>query len=107
MEHRSSTVVLHWFLSWACQLGSIAGLFAAVKTSTGIRTTQPVLDVKDSISSGIEVTYYSQTHNVPFELRLDMYRAFITTHFNYCSESWHHCGKRDCAKLEKIESFAL
>ena len=46
MEHRSSTVVLHWFLSWACQLGSIAGLFAAVKTSTGICTTQPVLGAR-------------------------------------------------------------
>ena len=46
MEHRSSTVVLHWFLSWACQLESIAGLFAAVKTTTGIRTTQPVLGAR-------------------------------------------------------------
>ena len=32
---------------------------------------------------------------LPFELRIDMYRAFIALHFNYCSESWHHCGKRD------------
>ena len=34
-------------------------------------------------------------------LRLDIYRAFIAPHFNYCSESWrHHRGKRCCAKLE-------
>ena len=33
--------------------------------------------------------------------------AFITPHFNYCSESWHHCGKRGCAKLEKINERAL
>ena len=38
---------------------------------------------------------------LPFELRLDIYRAFIAPHFNYCSESWHHCGTRDCAKLGK------
>ena len=24
---------------------------------------------------------------LPFELRLDIYRAFIAPHFNYCSES--------------------
>ena len=28
---------------------------------------------------------------LPFELRTDMYHAFISPHFNYCSESWHHC----------------
>ena len=43
----------------------------------------------------------------PFELRLDIYRAFIAPHFNYCSESWHHCGKRGCATLEKINERAL
>jgi len=44
---------------------------------------------------------------LPFELRLDIYRAFIVPHFNYCSESWHHCGKRGCAKREKINERAL
>ena len=44
---------------------------------------------------------------LPFELRIDIYRAFIAPHFNYCSESWHHCGKRGCAKLEKINERAL
>jgi len=32
--------------------------------STGIRITQPVLCARESISSGIEMTHYSQTHNV-------------------------------------------
>ena len=44
---------------------------------------------------------------LPFELWIDIYRAFIAPHFNYCSESWHHCGKRGCAKLEKINERAL
>ena len=44
---------------------------------------------------------------LPFELRLDIYRALIAPHFNYCSETWHHCGKRGCAKLEKINERAL
>ena len=43
---------------------------------------------------------------LPFELWIDIYRAFIAPHFNYCSESWHHCGKRGCAKLEKINERA-
>ena len=46
---------------------------------------------------------------LPFELKLDVYRAFIAPHINYCSESWHDCGKGGCAKLEKSinEPFAL
>ena len=44
---------------------------------------------------------------LPFELRIDIYRAFIAPHFNYCSESWHHCGKRGSGKLEKINERAL
>ena len=46
----------------------------------------------------------------PFELtesRIDIYRAFIAPHFNYCSESWHHCGERGSGKLEKINERAL
>ena len=46
---------------------------------------------------------------LPFELRIDVYRAFIALHFNYCSESWHHCGKRVSTNLKKSmnEPFAL
>ena len=39
---------------------------------------------------------------LPFELRIEIYRAFIALHFNYCLESWHHCGKRSSGKLEKV-----
>ena len=44
---------------------------------------------------------------LPFELRTDIYRAFITPHFNYCSEPWHHCGKRGSGKPKKIIERAL
>ena len=44
---------------------------------------------------------------LPFELRINIHRAFIAPHFNYCSKAWHHCGKRGCAKLEKINERAL
>ena len=44
---------------------------------------------------------------LPFELRIDIYRAFIAPHFNYYSQSWHHHGKRGWAKLEKINERAL
>ena len=44
---------------------------------------------------------------LPFELRIDIYCAFIALHVNYCVESWHRCGKRGCAQLEKINERAL
>ena len=44
---------------------------------------------------------------MPFELRTDFYYAFIALHYNYCSESWHDCGKRGSGKLEKINKRAL
>ena len=44
---------------------------------------------------------------MPFELRTDFYYAFIALHYNYCSESWHDCGKRGSGKLEKISERAL
>lgn len=44
---------------------------------------------------------------LPIEIRKDIYRAFITPHFNYCAETWHHCGKRETQKLEKINERAL
>ena len=44
---------------------------------------------------------------LPLELRIDIYRAFITPHFNYYSKSWHDCGKRGSGKLEKINGRAL
>ena len=44
---------------------------------------------------------------LPFELRIDIYRAFIAPHFNYCSELWHRYGKSAFAKLEKINKQAL
>jgi hypothetical protein len=44
---------------------------------------------------------------LPIDTRKDVYRAFIAPHFNYCSETWHHCGKRGQNKLEKINERAL
>ena len=44
---------------------------------------------------------------LPFEPRIDTYRAFIAPHFNYCSDSWHHCGRRGSGKLEKVSERAL
>ena len=44
---------------------------------------------------------------LPFEPRIDTYRAFIAPHFNYCSESWHHYGRRGSGKLEKVSERAL
>ena len=40
---------------------------------------------------------------LPFELRIDIYRAFIAPHFNYTAQS----RGRGCTKLEKINERAL
>ena len=44
---------------------------------------------------------------LPLKLRENLYRAFITPHFNYCAESWHFCSKRLTEKLEKLNERAL
>ena len=41
---------------------------------------------------------------LPLELRIDIYRSFIAPHFNYCSESWHHCGKRGSGKPQAAQT---
>ena len=42
---------------------------------------------------------------LPFDRYI--YRAFTTPHINYCSELWHHCGKRGSGKPKKINERAL
>ena len=44
---------------------------------------------------------------LPLEIRKQLYQSFIVPHFNYCSESWHFCGKRLSDKLEKLNERAL
>ena len=34
-------------------------------------------------------------------------KAFIPPYLNYCSQVWHHCGKRNTKKLEKVNERAL
>ena len=32
---------------------------------------------------------------------------FILPYFNYCNQVWHQCGKRNTAKIEKVNERAL
>ena len=36
-----------------------------------------------------------------------LYRAFILPYFNYCNQVWHHCGKRNTVKIEKVNLRVL
>ena len=36
-----------------------------------------------------------------------LYHASILPHFQYCSETWYHCGQRNTEKLEKVNGRAL
>jgi len=44
---------------------------------------------------------------LPFETRRDLYKAFILSHFNYCSETWHFCNKKSADKLEMLNKRAF
>jgi len=35
------------------------------------------------------------------------YFAFILPYFNYGNQVWHHCRKRNTAKIEKVNERAL
>ena len=39
--------------------------------------------------------------------RILVYKAFITSNFNYCPVSWIFCGKKNSDKLEKLQERAL
>jgi len=36
-----------------------------------------------------------------------LYNAFILPAFNYCTDVWHFCSKRNKDKLEKVNKQAL
>ena len=42
-----------------------------------------------------------------FETRKFLYLAYIISHFNYCSKTWHFCNKSATAILEKVNDRAL
>ena len=39
--------------------------------------------------------------------KLAIFRCFILSHFQYCCIIWHHCGKVNNSKLEKLQKRAL
>jgi len=44
---------------------------------------------------------------LPPNTKESLYRAFILPYVNYCNHVWHHCGKRNTAKIEKVNKRAL
>ena len=44
---------------------------------------------------------------LPLKLREKLYRAFISSHFNYCAESWYFRSNRLTEKLEKLNKRVL
>ena len=44
---------------------------------------------------------------LPPKTKKSLNRAFILPYFNYCNQVWHHCGKRNTAKIEKVNQRAL
>lgn len=44
---------------------------------------------------------------LPLKTKKSLYRSFILPNFYYCNQVWHHCGKRNTAKIEKLNERAL
>lgn len=36
-----------------------------------------------------------------------LYKSFVLAHFNYCPAVWHHCGRDNTLKLERLQYRAL
>ena len=45
--------------------------------------------------------------NLNIECRLNIFRCFVQSHFNYCPIVWHFCGQQNTRKLEKIQERGL
>ncbi len=44
---------------------------------------------------------------LPTKVRLQLYKTYISCHFNFCPLVWHFCNKSDSDKLEKLQYRAL
>ena len=44
---------------------------------------------------------------VPLDCRINIYKAFIASNFNYCKTVWHFCSNRSAYKIEKVNKKAL
>ena len=44
---------------------------------------------------------------LPIKTKESLYRSFILPYFYYCNQVWHHCGKRNTTKIEKVNERAL
>ena len=41
------------------------------------------------------------------DIKLQLYKSFVSSNFNYCPLVWHHCGATNTSKLEKLQHRAL
>jgi len=57
---------------------------------------------------GGQVNSLNRLQNIlPCRVKGLLYRAFVLSHFYYCSQIWHHCGSRNTKKIEKVNERAL
>ena len=55
-----------------------------------------------------QVSALNRLKNIlPLKTEESLYLAFILPYFNYCNQVRHHCGKRNTAKIEKVNERAL
>ena len=44
---------------------------------------------------------------LPCKTKEALYHAFDLSHFDFCSQIWHHCGARNTRKLERVNKREL
>lgn len=44
---------------------------------------------------------------LPLKTKKALYSSFILSYFYYCNQVWHHCGKINTLKLERVNERAL
>ena len=71
------------------------------------------LKFDDHISSicrkvSAQISALNRLKNIlPLKAKESLYRAFILPYFNSCNQIWHHCRKRNTAKIVKVNERAL
>ena len=49
----------------------------------------------------VQINALNRLKNIlPLKTKESLYRSFVLPYFYYCNQVWHHCGKRNTAKIE-------
>ncbi len=77
-----------------------------ISIDNNLNFNEHVTDICRSAARQVNVLKRIHKH-LDTNTRMDIYRAFIMSNFNYCPLVWHFCSIENTRKLEKIQERAL